>query len=317
MPEIEAIGSFDMLSYTAAFVDGDGSFSMVKKTASPSVSVYNNNPQLLKNIQPIIGGGLHQNFRGEWHLRIGSIANCKAVCELLLPKLMTKKRQAELLHSACVAAKADRYAIGEALSELNHKRDYQRPPDSLSLKIDTTKSATDWSYLGGYVDTDSNVELHPQYHGLETYYYPNLNIYCKDPNPILVLQSLFGGQFKSRKRKNGKWISSLQFEDQAHVLKILTVLRPFVLDKKAHIDTVLEACSFESKNRHAMAAKLRAINEQFHGLHTFMKTEDGKYVDGKRSTKKPHRTHKGKPLGTPDSPSDNNFDKGPSNESIQ
>lgn len=270
-------------------------FSMTKQGCSPSISVYNNNQQVLKNIMPITGGGLHQNFRKEWHLRIGKISDCKALCEKLLPRLITKKRQAELLLKACNLEKSDRSPIGDELSAINRTKEYKRPPDSVSMKIDTTKDASEWSYFGGYVDTDANIEFNAQIRGLTTYYYPHFNIYCKNPDPLIWLQKRFGGQFKSRKR-DGKWISSLEFEDQCHVLKMLEVLRPYVLDKKEAIDVIIEACKRDSKDRAQACAKLREINERFHGLHKFTKTADGKYIDGKRSEVKPHRTHKGVPL---------------------
>lgn len=295
LPDIEAIGPFNILAYTAAFVDGFGSFSMTSGANSPSISVYNNNPQVLKNIMPVIGGGLHQNFRKEWQLRIGSIPGCKAICELLLPKLITKRKQAELILKACLLAKADRTPVNLELSATNKKKDYVRPPDTVALKIATTKDSSDWSYFGGYVDTDSNIELQPQTHGLTTYYYPHFNIYCKNPEPLLWLQKRFGGQFLSRKR-DGKWISSLEFEDQVHVIKMLEILKPYVLDKKETIDIVLDACKFDSKDRAAAANKLKRINDRFHGLHKFEKTDDGKYIDRKRSPTSPHMTHKGVPF---------------------
>ncbi len=292
LPEIEAVGPFDILSYTAAFIDGDGSFSMTKSGNSPSISAYNNNPQMLKNIQPVIGGGLHQNHRKEWQLRIGSIPGCMAACQKLIPKLITKKLQAETLLKACMVDKAQRTPINEELCRINRGMTYERPPDSASLKINTTKDASEWSYFGGYVDTDSNIEFQIQTHGLTSYYYPHFNIFCKNPAPLLWLQQRFGGQFLSRKR-DGRWISSLEFEDQVHVMKILATLRPYVLDKQAAIDILLEACNLDAKNRSYAAKKLEEINERFHGLHKFQKTSDGKYVDGKRSDEKPHRTHKG------------------------
>ncbi len=296
LPEIEAIGAFDMVSYTAAFVDGDGSFSMARSTLIPSLSVYNNNPQVLKNIMPVVGGGLHPNHRGEWHLRVGSIPAVKKACEILIPKLITKKRQAELSLEACLKPRSERAAIGEEMSAINLKKDYTRPPDSISFKIPTTKDAQEWSYFGGYVDMDSNVEFQAQIHGLTTYYYPHFNVFCKNPAPLLWLQQRFGGQFLSRKR-DGKWISSLEFEDQVHVIKLLKTLKPYVLDKAEAIDVLVGACNLESKDRAAAANKLKEINERFQGLHKFKKTEDGKYVDGKRSSSRPHKTHKGKALG--------------------
>ncbi len=298
LPDIEAVGPFDMLAYTSAFVDGDGSFSMTREALSPSISVYNNNPDLLRNLMPVIGGGLHQNHRGEWQLRIGSIPKCKAVCEMLIPRLITKKQQAETLLQACVLPNNQRAPIGEALSAMNKKKTFARLPDSPSLKIATTKCPIEWSYFGGYADTDSSLDFQTQIHGTSVYYYPQFSVYCKNPAPMLWLQQRFGGQIQSRKR-DGKWITSLEFEDQVHVVKILTVLRPYVLDKKSHIDILVEACDRGSKERGVAASKLKAIGERFRGLHKFMKTADGKYVDGKRSTTKPHKKHKGVPFEKP------------------
>ena len=312
LPDIEAIGPFDMLAYTAAFIDGDGSFSMTKGGNSPSISAYNNNPQLLRNILPITGGGLHQNHRKEWQLRIGNIPSCKAACEKLLPKLITKKAQAELMLRACEVSKSERTPIQVALSELNKSNSYERPKDTVSLKIDTTKNASDWSYLGGYMDTDCNIEFQRQTRGLTTYFYPHFNIFCKNPAPLLWLQERFGGQFISRKR-DGKWISSLEFEDQVHVVKILETALPYVLDKKPAIQMMIDACAAPAKDRLKAAIELEKFNTRFHGLHKFTRTDDGRYIDGKRSETNPHKTHGGKDIWSGKTEDENPKNENPEN----
>lgn len=298
LPKIEAVGQFDMLAYTAAFIDGDGSLSMTRDRLTPSVDVYNNNPGVLENILPVIGGKITPEHRGSYHLRVGKLLEVRKICELLVSKMVTKKAQAELIIKACqLPFGQQRREMQEQLSALNKSTHEKRPPDTVSLKIDTTTDASEWSYFGGYLDTDSTVSLRRQ--GRRA---PYIEICCKKPGPLEHLRERFGGQLQSRFRDSNRWISSLEFEDEHHVLAILKTAHPFVLGKKEHIAIILEACQYEGVHRDPFIARLDAIDAPYKNLREFTRTADGKYVDSSRSTKKPHKTHKGKPLPPPSTP---------------
>ena len=297
-PKISTIDTVDSLSYAAGFVDAEGSFYMLS-SRYVGVSVYNNNPHLLEHVRGLIGGTIHQNHRKELQLKISRDENVSAVCELLAPRLILKKEQAQLLKAACSIGKNMRIPIDDRIRELNRKCKQGEPPsDTVAQKIVTSKDASDWGYLGGWVDGDATIVIQRQKFKNQHYYYPNLHIYSAKPAPLLWLQQRFGGQFESRKRSdNISWISSLSFEDQVYTSKLLEALLPHVVEKKEHILTMLQAIKKPTTDREEEFVKIKELNGRYRGLHKFTKTADGKYVDGKRSEIRPHKTHKGIPFG--------------------
>ncbi len=297
-PEIEVIHATDNLAYLAGLMDAEGSFYMTGNKY-PAISAYNNNRRLLELIQNMAGGGIHQNHRGEYHLRICGEAPVSRACNMLIPRLVLKKRQAELLLEAFKKKSMDRWTIGDELKAMNAKSvQITPPPDTPALKIVTSKSSADWSYFAGWVDGDATLVI-TQWNadGKNKYYYAQLHIYSAKPAPLLWLQERFGGQFESRKRgKKLQWISSLAFEDQVYTEKILEALRPHVYDRQEQIDLMLSAMKKPPYDRRMEFEKIKELNGKFRGLHKFTKNADGTYTDGKRSTKKPHRTHRGKDI---------------------
>ncbi len=113
----------------------------------------------------------------------------------------------------------------------------------------------------------------------------------------------------SRKR-DGLWRSELKFQDQVHIEKILIAAKPHVVDKKILVDIMLEAMKKHSTEREPEFKMIRAFIHRFNGRHKFEKLADGSYVDGKRSIKRPHITHKGKLLSPQPPPVQDVSDEG-------
>lgn len=101
------------LEYIAGYMDGEGTFSMVKHTDkndgylrfNTKISVGSTYKPILEQIQNILGGHLYERKQTVnkkfYSLEWGKRSDVITVCEFLIPYLYEKKKQAEILLEFC------------------------------------------------------------------------------------------------------------------------------------------------------------------------------------------------------------------------
>ncbi len=300
----------DQIAYVAGVCDAEGSFGINNKGVA-AIDVYNNNPKILEAVKSILGcGNATPDHRGTWHFRTAKQSSVLEVCTELLPFMVLKKRQVEILIQAVKSKNSERKKLIPELSELNAKMKQIDPPDKTeAAKVVLPEDTRVWAYFAGYVDGDATLVIQNQIHGggRYSYFYVQLHVYGTKVVSLQYLRSFFGGMIDNRKRSEKQAHSlELSFEDQYYIQPILKGLRPYIVEKAEQFDVALEACKKKTTDRELECSKIKELNGKFRGLHKFDKLPDGTYVDGKRSKKKPHKTHYGKPL-PPQKASDENL----------
>lgn len=124
------------LEYIAGYMDGEGTFAIVKSTDkkgfkrfSPRVSVGSTDLEILEDISELLGCGyIYRTKSGTnkqfYSLEFGKRKNVMKVCCVLIPYLRQKLLQAEILISFCnrrenklLATKNNRYSTYEKQDE--------------------------------------------------------------------------------------------------------------------------------------------------------------------------------------------------------
>jgi hypothetical protein len=96
-------------SYVAGFIDGEGTITFARTrtnagnpTLKPRLLIGQKKPNVLYMIQEKIGTGhMLQNKTGLYVYQLDSLCNMPQVMELLIPYLIIKKRQAEIVVDYC------------------------------------------------------------------------------------------------------------------------------------------------------------------------------------------------------------------------
>jgi len=282
--ELEPNGGREMftpdlhLSFVAGFFDAEGTFVLVRMKPKkgrthdhiyPKAALYNNDQELLKITQKFIGGNLRfvkraarsEKYYDSWILDFTSKDRVAKLCKQLEPYLVLKKEQAQLMLRACEASVKDRFALKEQMGKLNVKAEMFDEVRVVGVQKELSivpQSA--WAYFAGWLEGDGCFAFQPQKFGATRYWYPWVIVYSSKLKPLAYLQNIFGGNLKTRKRKeNWSFEGSLRFEDQNYVRSILKGVIPFLVSKKGVAQIMLDSLDYDSKERQVFVDQARGL----------------------------------------------------------
>lgn len=177
------------LAYLAGVLDGDGSFSIIKRTFfseaekrripryRPCIQMYNLSDEMTKSLEENLGGniGTRNKQKEEWlpqyYWYCVGLKSCKIALDKLLPYLVVKKEMAEGLLKFSEKAinlyqkkRLEDFIIQDrekdylAMRMLNDKRDLS--PESVCKRShEISKNQIDWAYIAGLMDTDGSFQI--------------------------------------------------------------------------------------------------------------------------------------------------------------
>ena len=177
------------LAYLAGVLDGDGSFSIIKRTSCmaaekrripryrPCIQMYNLSTDMTKSLRDTLGGnvGIRRKQQDAWQNQaywycVG-IKSCDTALQKIIPYLTVKKEMAESLQSfvkkgleVFQVKNLDASIIQDREKDylynkmLNDRRDIS--PESLSRKgKEQSSEEKDWAYIAGLMDTDGSFQI--------------------------------------------------------------------------------------------------------------------------------------------------------------
>ena len=255
-------------AYVAGIVDAEGSFGLRGKDRVPCLAIYNNDKALLVYVQEFLGGSLRPVTRSnrpgcrEWALTLTNKQNVFDAINAIMPSLVLKHRQAEVIVDAMKFDPPGRMTHKDEIARLNAKGVRCDPPTkTVGLQTDLAGvRPTDWAYFSGWIDGDGCVVTNSQ---AGMYDYPRVHVYSSKPAPLVHLNVIFGGSLDWRERAN-RWAleCSLSFEDQKYVGKILTGLLPYITLKKPQVQCALDSLALPSCERGEFTTSIRAMNQK-------------------------------------------------------
>lgn len=192
-----------IMAYTAGILDGDGSFSIIKKRGRkethaplyyPLIQLANASEELINFLKSTFGG--HKGLRkahvakdggkrkNSYHWKIEKSASCLPFLESIIPWLVLKKERAEFLKDFILKNPASKGSSGtpketleyreQAYLKMKNFNDFRDTETILSEKTDKiSTSEKDWAYIAGLIDTDGSFSvkkelgdkkmIHPKY----------------------------------------------------------------------------------------------------------------------------------------------------------
>lgn len=94
-------------AYLAGLIDGEGHISTYKRWIEPVVGIANCNKKLMEQVRQLVAGRIiktvprKKKWKTMYQVRVVRIRDIKALLEQVLPFLIVKKRQAELMLELC------------------------------------------------------------------------------------------------------------------------------------------------------------------------------------------------------------------------
>jgi len=185
MKKIEEI----KLAYLSGVLDGDGSFSIIKRTSCmasenrripryrPCLQMYNLSKDMTIALRDNLGGniGIRHKQQEDWqdqsYWYCVGIKSCEIALEKLMPYLVVKKEMAQNLlkfvkkgievyqvKNLDESIIQDREKDYLAMKMLNDRRDIS--PEPLSKRaFDLSEKEIDWVYIAGLMDTDCSFQI--------------------------------------------------------------------------------------------------------------------------------------------------------------
>jgi hypothetical protein len=249
-------------AYAAGFVDAEGTFvlSPVKgEYCRLCIYVYGNDLEQLQDVQQIIGGRLRpvkRKKRSEKHadsftLSIENIEGVRHACLMLKDYLVLKKEQAQILLTACDQSSKERFVSRERLKEINSKgqqrSEFRNVVERCMFNHVTSE---EWAYLAGWVDGDGNLSFQPQKFRRIKYWYPWVKVYSTKLEPLVYLQSIFGGVVKTRNKRDAWSLEgSILWQGQQMTEPLLLGLLPYLRQNKQKAEILLESLAYPSTER--------------------------------------------------------------------
>lgn len=260
------------LAYIAGVMDAEGSFVLTPASNqfSAKVSLYNNDLRPLIFAQDRMGGKLSGTTRRrtgqedhvESSLSFFSQTANRAFCQKILPYIVLKKRQCQIILESLDVEPAQRAGMKSELSQLNLKAQVHAEVGRTEAVQHNpiTASAEDWSYFAGWLDGDGTLSIQRQEHKNETFY-PWVIVYSTKPEGIEYLYKIFGGQIAFRQRNDRHALEgSLRFTDQNYVGRILSGVLPYLICKREQAEIQLKSLEVHARDRGDFKTQLEALN---------------------------------------------------------
>lgn len=266
----------EIMAYLAGALDGDGSFSIIKRTMfsekekrripryRPCVQLSNLSSEIVGLLHKHLGGntGKRKSRNPKWQPQVywyctGLVSAGTALCKIK-DFLVVKRDRAELLIdfiNKCLKIKDKKNISLETI--VDREKDYLEirrlneerlvSPDPIRKKpLNSSRNPMDWAYIAGLIDTDGSIQISRRI-------VPSRKNYSYDSRVTIQMQSIKGIDFCFDKSACGyctlidasKLITKQKFHyrwtvDNREELKILlTNILPFLKYKKNQADVVL------------------------------------------------------------------------------
>ena len=264
------------LAYVAGVLDGDGSFSIIKKIENalrsplyyPVIQLANASKELVEMFQEKFGGSFFTRKARElkdggkrkpshqWKLEKSN--SCLPFLEKIIPHLVVKQERAKFLKE--FISKNPFKRGSNKLSEdilMNRESDYlkmrQFNDEGTRNKPFPKKIScpTFWAYVAGLMDTDGSFSIRKEIsktHMKSPCYSPIISLSMIDPRAFgHILNNFKGGSVKIVKAKTCREGTCYRFviSSSDQVIKFLSECAPYLRVKKKNAETLLRFC----KNR--------------------------------------------------------------------
>ncbi len=266
-----------IMAYLAGALDGDGSFSIIKRTSCmqsenrripryrPCLQLFNLSTEIVQLLHKHLGGNFgkrkaqKEGWREQSYWYCTGLKTCISAIEKTNPYLVIKKERANFLLK--FAQKSLSFFQKKNLEEsviIDRERDYLKMrelnsersvhPDPLEKKsFSFSNKDTDWAYMGGLMDTDGSFQISRTIH-------PKKIEYSYELRSVIQMMSIKGINFLFkncglgkvtliRKTRNSRATQDFHYRwvltNREDLKVFLERVFPFLIFRKKQAETIL------------------------------------------------------------------------------